>query len=81
MVRLSATDLRRWRGAVASSTGTATVTSLVAGIVALGVTPLLGGSARLDFFALGLTLPGLLMQDSWRFAFFADGRGALALIK
>ena len=32
------------------------------------------------FLALGLTLPGLLLQDSWRFAFFAHGRGALSLI-
>ena len=26
--------------------------------------------------ALGLTLPGLMLQDSWRFAFFALGRGS-----
>ena len=32
------------------------------------------------FLALGLTLPVLLLQDSWRFAFFAHGRGALALV-
>jgi hypothetical protein len=27
-----------------------------------------------------LTLPGLLLQDSWRFAFFAGGKGAQALV-
>ncbi len=80
MVRFSATDLPTWRRAVASSTGTAAVTGLVTGILVLGVTPLLAGSTRLAFLALGLTLPGLLLQDSWRFAFFAHGRGALALI-
>jgi O-antigen/teichoic acid export membrane protein len=80
MVRFSATDLPTWRRAVASATGTATVTGVVTGIVVLVVTPLLGGSTRLAFLALGLTLPGLLLQDSWRFAFFAHGRGALALL-
>ena len=50
------------------------------GIIVLAVTPLLGGSTRMAFLALGLTLPGLLLQDSWRFAFFAHGRGALALV-
>jgi O-antigen/teichoic acid export membrane protein len=80
LVRFSATDPKTWRRAVASSTGTATVTGLVTGIMVLGVTPLLGGSTRMAFLALGLTLPGLLLQDSWRFAFFAHGRGALALL-
>ena len=70
-------DLAPRRG---SSTGTATVTGVVTGIIVLGVTPLLGGSTRMAFLALGLTLPGLLLQDSWRFAFFAHGRGALALV-
>jgi len=80
MVRFSATDLPTWRRAVASCTGTATVAGVVTGVIVLGVTPLLGGSTRMAFLALGLTLPGLLLQDSWRFAFFAHGRGALALI-
>jgi hypothetical protein len=65
---------------VASSTGTAAATGVVTGVLVLGVTPLLGGSTRGAFLALGLTLPGLLLQDSWRFAFFAHGRGALAFL-
>ena len=35
---------------------------------------------RLAFLALGLTLPGLLLQDSWRYAFFALGRGSQAFL-
>jgi O-antigen/teichoic acid export membrane protein len=80
LVRFSATDGPTWRRAVASSSGTATVTGLATGILVLAVTPLLGGSTRMAFLALGLTLPGLLLQDSWRFAFFAHARGALALL-
>jgi O-antigen/teichoic acid export membrane protein len=41
---------------------------------------LLGGTPRLAFLALGLVLPGLLLQDSWRYAFFAAGRGGHAFL-
>jgi O-antigen/teichoic acid export membrane protein len=80
MVRYSATDQPTWRRAAASCTGTAAVTGLVLGVILLAITPLLGGSAQMAFLALGLSMPGLLLQDSWRFAFFAQARGALALI-
>ena len=40
----------------------------------------LHGTPRLAFLALGLTLPGLLLQDSWRYAFFAVGRGGQAFL-
>jgi hypothetical protein len=30
--------------------------------------------------ALGLTLPGLMLQDSWRYAFFAAGQGQRAFV-
>jgi O-antigen/teichoic acid export membrane protein len=32
------------------------------------------------FFALGIGLPGLVVQDSWRYAFFSAGQGAKAFI-
>jgi O-antigen/teichoic acid export membrane protein len=32
------------------------------------------------FIALGISLPGLAVQDSWRFAFFAGGRGSSAFL-
>ena len=80
LVRFSGAELPAWRRAVKSCTGTAATTGVAAGILVLGATMFLGGSARLAFLALGLTLPGLLLQDSWRFAFFALGRGAQALI-
>jgi O-antigen/teichoic acid export membrane protein len=80
VVRFSASDLATWRRAVAGATGTAAVAGLVTGVIVLAVTPMLGGSTRLAFLALGLTLPGLLLQDSWRFAFFAHSRGVLAFV-
>jgi hypothetical protein len=32
------------------------------------------------FVALGLTLSGLMLQDSWRYAFFAAGQGQRAFV-
>jgi O-antigen/teichoic acid export membrane protein len=80
LVRFSHTDLPTWRRAVAICTGAAVLTGLATGACALVAAALLHGPARLAFFALGLTLPGLLLQDSWRFAFFALGRGGQAFL-
>ena len=80
MVRFSGTDLGTWRRAVASCTGTATVVGIAAGICVLAAAALMDGTAKPAFLALGLTLPGLLLQDSWRFAFFALGRGSGAFL-
>src|SRR5712691_280463 len=80
MVRFSGEDIPAWRRAVAKCTGTATVAGLLTGACVLVVAALLGGASRLAFLALGLTLPGLLLQDSWRFSFFALGRGKQAFL-
>jgi O-antigen/teichoic acid export membrane protein len=80
IVRFSGTDLPTWRRAVAGCTGTAAVVGLAAGACALAAAALLDGTARAAFLALGLTLPGLLLQDSWRYAFFALGRGSQAFL-
>ncbi len=80
LVRFSGTDLPTWRRAVASCTGTALTVGLVAGAFVLAAAGLLDGTVRLAFLALGLTLPGLLLQDSWRYSFFALGRGGQAFL-
>ncbi|MGH3193240.1 MAG: hypothetical protein ACRDPY_13350 [Streptosporangiaceae bacterium] len=80
VVRFSGTDLPTWRRAVARCTGTALIVGLVTGACAIIAGRLLGGTAGLGFLALGLTLPGLLLQDSWRYSFFAQGRGHNAFI-
>lgn len=78
LVRFSGQDLPAWRRAVAACTGTAANVGLVAGLFALAAAAVLHGTARSAFFALALTLPGLMLQDSWRYAFFALGRGSQA---
>jgi O-antigen/teichoic acid export membrane protein len=80
LVRFSGTNLPTWRRAVKKCTGTAATVGLVSGACIIAVAALLGGTARLAFLALGLTLPGLLLQDSWRFSFFALGRGSQAFL-
>ena len=80
MVRFSGTDLPTWRRAVADCTGTAALVGLVASACVLVAAVVLSGAAGAAFLALGLTLPGLLLQDSWRYSFFALGRGSQAFI-
>ena len=80
LVRFSGTHLPTWRRAVANCTGTAVVVGLALGACVLAAGTLLSGTTSLAFLALGLTLPGLTLQDSWRFAFFAQGRGNQAFL-
>ena len=80
LVRFSTASLAAWRRATAGSTGTALLVGLATGTIALVAALLIGGTTGLAFAALGLMLPGLLLQDSWRYAFFALGRGHHALV-
>jgi O-antigen/teichoic acid export membrane protein len=80
MVRFSGVDVPTWRRAVARCTGTATNTGLIIGACVLAATTVMSGAVRASFLALGLTLPMLLLQDSWRYSFFALGRGSQAFL-
>ena len=80
LVRCSGTDIPTWRRAVTKCTGTATTVGLTTGAIILAAAALLSGTTRLAFLALGLTMPGLMLQDSWRFSFFALGRGRQAFL-
>ena len=46
----------------------------------LGVAALTDDTTQRAFLALALVLPGLLLQDCWRYAFFAIGRGSQAFL-
>jgi len=80
LVRFSGAERTAWRRAVGRCTGTALSVGLVGGAGMLAVAMLLSGTARIAFFAMGLTMPGLMLQDSWRYAFFAAGRGGQAFL-
>jgi O-antigen/teichoic acid export membrane protein len=80
MVRYSGAQLGTWRIAVRNCTGTALLVGIVTGLIALVAGVALKGTTGSAFLALGLTLPVLMLQDSWRFSFFALGRGMHAFI-
>jgi hypothetical protein len=77
-VRYSGPPDDRWRSAARSAASTATALGLVVGALCLLVGLAIGGIVGSAFVALGLTLPGLLLQDSWRMAFFVAGKGQRA---
>jgi O-antigen/teichoic acid export membrane protein len=80
VVRYSGVEERRWRRATSWASGTAIVLGMVTGTIVLVLGIFIGGTVGAGFFALGLTLPGLVLQDCWRFCFFAAGRGGHAFL-
>lgn len=79
-VRYSDTGPERWRAGTARMLGLCLTVGLAAGIAVLPVGLLVDGDVGDAFLALAPLLPGLLLQDGWRFAFFAAGRGRDAFI-
>lgn len=75
VVRLSGVPVAAWRAAVPRASGTALLVGVGAGLPVALVGLAIGGALGDGFVALGLVLPALLLQDSWRFAFFAAGQG------
>jgi O-antigen/teichoic acid export membrane protein len=80
LTRFSGTDVPTWRRAVARCTGSALAVGLICGLCTIVVAAVLRGTIGLTLAALGLTFPALLLQDSWRFSFFALGRGGQAFL-
>lgn len=80
LVRFGVTNMKTWRRATSGSTGTALLVGLVLGTLALAAAMVMGGTTGEAFLGLGLMLPGLMLQDSWRYAFFAVRMGYHALI-
>ncbi|QLH25389.1 hypothetical protein HYQ63_36170 [Streptomyces sp. Rer75] len=80
VVRFSGVSAASWRAAVARSSGTALGVGAALGAVSVVVGLALGGRLGTAFSCLGVVLPGLLLQDAWRFAFFAAGTGRKAFV-
>lgn len=79
MVRFSAVSHVEWARGVASATGAALVVGAAAGLFCALAAGFVDGSLTAGFLALAATMPGLLLQDAWRFTFFAQRRGSAAL--
>jgi O-antigen/teichoic acid export membrane protein len=80
MVRYSGVATGSWRPAVARASGTALGIGTVMGAVSLLAGIGMGGPVGAAFVALGVVLPALMLQDSWRYAFFAAGQGGKSFL-
>jgi O-antigen/teichoic acid export membrane protein len=80
LVRYSHAEHSVWRRAVKGSTATAAVVGVIMGIACLVVGAIATGTTGVAFLALGVSLPGLMLQDSWRYSFFALGKGGKAFV-
>jgi O-antigen/teichoic acid export membrane protein len=80
VVRFSGVSEGSWRGAVARASGTAVGVGVAVGVACAAVGVALGGRLGPAFVCLGVMLPGLLLQDAWRFSFFAAGAGRKAFV-
>lgn len=79
VVRFSVGDTAGRSRAIGAATASAAAAGAVAGVVCLGIGLGLGGTVGAGFIALGCWLPFLMLQDAWRFAFFASGTPRRAL--
>jgi O-antigen/teichoic acid export membrane protein len=79
-VRYSGVSTAEWRSATTRATGTALAVGIAFGVVSALVGLALGGDLGSAFVALAVVAPGMLLQDSWRFAFFAAGEGHKAFV-
>jgi O-antigen/teichoic acid export membrane protein len=80
VVRHTAVSPSEWRHGVRGSAGTALVAGVVVGTGCLLVGAVAGGPLRPVLSILGVFLPALLVQDVWRFAFFARAKGSGAFL-
>ncbi|MEH0547569.1 hypothetical protein QA802_32145 [Streptomyces sp. B21-105] len=80
VVRFSGVSEASWRGAVARSSGTALGVGVAIGAACAAIGLALGGRLGPAFACLGVVLPGLVLQDAWRFSFFAAGAGRKAFV-
>src|SRR5207344_2441450 len=80
VIRFSACTHEQWRQASRAATGTAALVGIVCGVVSAIVGWLIAGSIGDALVVLGVTFPALLVQDAWRYAFFAQARGFQAFL-
>jgi hypothetical protein len=69
-----------WRRGAAAATGVAITLGVVIGVACLTVGVLVSGSLGNALVILAPAMPWLLLQDTWRYAFFAAGKPISAFI-
>ncbi|MDX6262659.1 MAG: hypothetical protein QOH84_4347, partial [Kribbellaceae bacterium] len=79
-VRHSGDRSPAWERAVRASTATALFAGLMGMLVGLAIALFPGVPSKGVLLAFAITLPGLLLQDAWRWAFFVVGEGQKAFL-
>lgn len=80
VVRFSRASEGQWRSAAGRAAATALVIGAVIGLLIVLAAAVAPAGLRSAYVLLGIALPGLLLQDAWRFTFFATGRGDQAFL-
>ncbi|MBM7807022.1 O-antigen/teichoic acid export membrane protein [Geodermatophilus bullaregiensis] len=80
VVRYTSQDAVAFRAASRSAAGAATLLGIVSGTVVAVAGAVTGGAVGASLLAIGVLLPGLLLQDMWRAVFVAEGRPAAAFV-
>lgn len=73
-ITFSSSPAHEFRGAVRSALGASLLIAVAAGVISLIVGALIGGATGNALTVLAFCLPGLLLQDTARMAFFSSGR-------
>ena len=79
-IRFSDRSPDEFREAARAAAGTAMSVGMLAGIGSVAAGLSIGGVSGPALIALGVVLPGLLVQEAWRQVFFAEGRPAAATV-
>ena len=79
-VRYSARDQTAWERGARRATGAALILGTLAGIGMAAVSFLFSGTFSASLLVMGVCMPGLIVQDTWRTAFFSNMRGRSAFL-
>ncbi len=79
-VSYSAASPPEWKRATHQATGAALAIGVLAGVLCVLVGSFASPTIRDGFVPLGVSMPGLLLQDVWRYSFFARARGRSAFL-
>ena len=78
VVRFSAETPERFRVATKSALGAAVTVGIIGGALCVVAAPFTTAAVAEPLVALGVMLPGLVLQDAWRYSFVTGGRPARA---
>jgi O-antigen/teichoic acid export membrane protein len=73
-IRYATAGPREFRVAAGSSVGAACSIGALIGVLVVVVGLVIEGTVGMTLVAAGIVIPGVLVQDAWRSAFFASGR-------